>query len=151
MRWNIYFFLLITTLCLVLASFTINEKSREIHEKIKTTQNEIDKYRDDLGRLRAEWAFLTRPERIACLTEFYFDELGLVPITSYIFADLDTIPYIENEIPVTSAMTASLTPNLGVRPVYYKSMSNNIIPDNETSPTRQIPSLQNVGCPHGAG
>ncbi|WP_410219300.1 cell division protein FtsL [Paracoccus sp. (in: a-proteobacteria)] len=56
-------------------------------------QREIANLREELGVLRAEWAFLNRPDRLRQLVDLNFERLQLVPVETGQFVDLDHIDY----------------------------------------------------------
>lgn len=49
--------------------------------------------REALSVLRAEWAYLNRPDRLRDLADLNFDRLGLMPFLSDQFAALDQVAY----------------------------------------------------------
>ncbi|WP_411837432.1 cell division protein FtsL [Paracoccus sp. ME4] len=61
--------------------------------QMSQVQREIAGLREELGVLRAEWAFLNRPDRLRQLVDLNFERLQLVPVESGQLMDLDQIDY----------------------------------------------------------
>ena len=59
---------------------------RELHQSIGAAH-------ERLGILRAEWAYLNRPDRLNELADLNFDRLGLLPIAPDAFGDVGSIIY----------------------------------------------------------
>lgn len=72
------------------------------------TLNEADELRRDiraghsrLSVLKAEWAYLNRPDRLRDLADINFDRLGLLPLTPEQFGLVNQVAYpSEPELPI---------------------------------------------------
>ncbi len=56
-----------------LYAYTIKYETIFFSEQIVKVQHEIQREKDKIGMLRAEWAYLTRPERLQTLSEKHLD------------------------------------------------------------------------------
>ena len=63
-----------------------NYATRAALARAGALQQEIAALRGDLVMLRAEWAYLNRPERLRRLAAMHFDRLGLMPLAPEQFA-----------------------------------------------------------------
>ena len=70
-----------------------NHRTRAALDRAETLQDEIAAQRGDLVMLRAEWAYLNRPDRLKRLAAMNFEDLRLVPLSAAHFARPDRIPY----------------------------------------------------------
>lgn len=63
------------------------------YREVNRLQQQIAHQHERLGILRAEWAYLNRPDRLRELADFNFDRLGLLPLAPDQFGDVAQIPF----------------------------------------------------------
>lgn len=61
--------------------------------EVRSLEQQIAHERERLGILRAEWAYLNRPDRLRDLADFNFERLGLLPLAPNQFGDVAQIPF----------------------------------------------------------
>ncbi|RVT85359.1 cell division protein FtsL [Rhodobacteraceae bacterium CCMM004] len=74
-------------------AYSENYRTQETLSQVERLQRQIAGERQTLAMLRAEWAYLNRPERLADLAALNFDRLGLLPLTPEQFARIDQIAF----------------------------------------------------------
>ncbi|MDX2482232.1 MAG: cell division protein FtsL [Pseudodonghicola sp.] len=70
-----------------------NYATQQVLKETRALQHEIGEAQLRLGMLRAEWAYLNRPDRLEELAELNFDRLGLLPLRPDQFGRVDEVSY----------------------------------------------------------
>ncbi|MCB1337085.1 MAG: cell division protein FtsL [Maritimibacter sp.] len=93
MRVIVYVFATLAVIGLGYWAYVENYRTQASLDQVERLQGEIGRMREELGVLRAEWAYLNRPDRLRDLAEMNFDRLKLFPLAPEQFGDVATIPY----------------------------------------------------------
>lgn len=94
-------FVLSALMVMGLAYWAYNQNYRT-HNALKEAeelQREIGQMRETLNVLRAEWAYLNRPERLRDLAELNYDKLGLLPLMPEQFGEIGKVAYPAPDLP----------------------------------------------------
>ncbi len=82
--------------CLLILSaywaYSVNYTTRAAERRVATIENQIIQETDKIEVLRAEWAYLNRPERLTRLAEANFEILRLVPVRADHYGDIADVP-----------------------------------------------------------
>ena len=94
-------------LVMALAFWAYRENYRTQNElaDLRALQNEVGELRESLGVLKAEWAYLNRPDRLRELANANFERLGLLPLEPAQFGVVSQIAYPAPVQPVLSPIT----------------------------------------------
>lgn len=103
MRSLLYLATVLIVMALAFWAYRENYRTQAVINEMAEVQRMTAGLREDLGVLRAEWAWLNRPERLKQLVDLNFDRLKLVPLSSDQFIDTSQIAYPE-EKPVEEAI-----------------------------------------------
>ncbi|MBE3639125.1 cell division protein FtsL [Mangrovicoccus algicola] len=93
MRTLIGFLLGLAVLGLGFWAYQENYRTRDAVDQVRATKREIMHLRDELTMLRAEWAWLNRPERLRMLVDANGAALGLSDMAPDRFGVLDQVAY----------------------------------------------------------
>ena len=70
-----------------------NYRTQDELDRADGLRAEISGARERLAILRAEWAYLNRPDRLRDLAQMNFDKLGLIPLRPDQFGSIDQVAY----------------------------------------------------------
>lgn len=108
MRSLLYVLTALSVIGLAFWAYHENYTTQEAQARAERLQREIGQQRQRLRMLRAEWAYLNRPDRLRDLAELNFDRLGLLPLQPYQFGKIDQVAYPAQEpLPITNPVDVS--------------------------------------------
>lgn len=89
------YIILSAVLVMSLAAWAYRENyaTQEVLRSISQMQRGIGHQREEQAVLRAEWAYLNRPERLRDLADLNFDRLGLLPLLPEQFGHVEYVAY----------------------------------------------------------
>lgn len=85
----------ITSMVMGLAfwAYQQNYRTQAVLKETRSLQNEIAGLRERLSVLRAEWAYLNRPDRLRDLADLNFDRLQLLPLAPEQFGQIGEVSF----------------------------------------------------------
>ena len=87
-----------------------NIKTKNAIARTEKLQKEIGIARASLSILRAEWAYLNRPDRLTELVDLNYGRLQLVPLRASNFLEVDEINFlVDPDLPEIVSLPVSLT------------------------------------------
>ena len=93
MRYFVYLFSIGVLLFSATWAYRVNYETREVVNRIKMLQDQIQKEEEKLIMLEGEWAYLNRPDRLDELAERFFAKLSLMPISADNYAKIDILGF----------------------------------------------------------
>ena len=93
MRSVLYLLTTLIVMGLAFWAYRENYRTQSAISEMGETQRQIGRLREDLGVLRAEWAYLNRPDRLRDLATINFDRLGLLPMQPTQFGTAEQVAF----------------------------------------------------------
>jgi len=84
-----------------------NYRTQEALNEVRSLQRSIGENRENLGVLRAEWAYLNRPDRLRELVMLNYDNLELLPLTAERFGQVDQVAFPQDRLEVRDTFDVS--------------------------------------------
>lgn len=93
MRWILFLSSGLLVITLAFWAYSQNYRTQTALREAEALQNEIGHLRESLAVLRAEWAYLNRPDRLRELAALNFDRLGLLPLAARQYGRVDQVRF----------------------------------------------------------
>lgn len=88
-----YILVSLCVLGLAFWAYHVNYATQDREQELRALNAEIADLQEGLSVLRAEWAYLNRPDRLRELAAINFDRLGLLPLEAAQFGAADQVAY----------------------------------------------------------
>ena len=103
MKTFLYILTAFVVMSLAFWAYRENYKTQAALDELQSLQQEVGAAHARLNILRAEWAYLNRPERLRELADLNFDRLGLLPLRADQFGRVDEVAFPPEEpLPITN-------------------------------------------------
>ena len=93
MRTLIYALAAFAVIGLAYWAYNENYATQDALRRVEELQKKIGESREKLSVLKAEWAYLNRPERLRELADLNYDSLRLMPLMADHFGDVEQVAY----------------------------------------------------------
>ncbi len=100
MKGMLYVLSALAVIGLAFWAYQENYRTQAALNEAERLQRDIGKLRSRLAMLRAEWAYLNRPDRLRDLAEINFGSLALLPLRPDQFGRVDQVAYPQEEAPI---------------------------------------------------
>ena len=119
MRFIILILCSISLIVVSVWAYNVNYKARSTIKALNYLSSEIEKKESQIKLLKAEWAYLNRPERLNRLITIHFSELGLIPLSHENYVSF------ENFISSNKKRSRVVSGTLGVEDTFKWSIEGN--------------------------
>lgn len=99
MRGFLYAFCVVGVIALAFWAYRENHVTQQSMAEVRSLNRQIASLQQAVSVQRAEWAYLSRPERLQQLVDLNFDRLPLLPMQGTQFGSVDEVVYPELTIP----------------------------------------------------
>ncbi|SIO01581.1 cell division protein FtsL [Vannielia litorea] len=99
MRGFFYVISALAVMGLAFWAYHENYQTQRAQKDMASLRSEIRNLYDTRAMLRAEWAYLNRPERLTELAELNFGRLGLLPFGAEQFGRVDQVGFPAEDLP----------------------------------------------------
>jgi hypothetical protein len=93
MRSLLYVMTAVSVIALAFWAYRENYATQEALGHVEELRSDIGQARDRLAILKAEWAYLNRPDRLLDLADLNFDRLQLLPLQADQFGMVEQVSY----------------------------------------------------------
>ncbi|WP_370228164.1 cell division protein FtsL [Cognatishimia sp.] len=93
MRSLLYVMTALSVIALAFWAYRENYATQQALGEVEELRVEISQARDRLAILKAEWAYLNRPDRLLDLADLNFDRLQLLPLQADQFGMVEQVSY----------------------------------------------------------
>jgi hypothetical protein len=100
MRTVVFVMTALAVIGLAFWAYRENYRTQQAIAETEALQDRIAAARARLGVLRAEWAYLNRPDRLMALAEISYEKLGLLPFRPEQFGRVDQVAFPAEEAPL---------------------------------------------------
>lgn len=108
MKGIVYVLTALAVFGLAFWAYRENYATQQVLKETQTLHRDIGTAQARLSVLRAEWAYLNRPDRLLELSRINFDRLGLLPLRPDQFGRIDEVSYPPDPLlPITDPVDVS--------------------------------------------
>ncbi|NRB04106.1 MAG: cell division protein FtsL [Rhodobacteraceae bacterium] len=116
MRTVLYILTTLAVIGLAFWAYRENYSTQEALAETEELHRDLRAAHARLAVLKAEWAYLNRPDRLRELADINFERLGLLPMRSEQFGRVDEIVYPPQEPPLELRNTVEVASDGETRP-----------------------------------
>lgn len=94
-------------IALAIWAYRENYATKAELDQVTSLRRDIAAQHERLSVLRAEWAYLNRPDRLRDLAEIYFDRLALLPQRPEQFGQIDQVAFPPEKLDLSNSVDVS--------------------------------------------